>query len=107
MLSKIIKNRDKNPMFGLMFSLRNKDIIVVNTKKNRSSYYLAHVLRDFAKTTFCIDNSYKIKENSLNIRRIEQGKVYLIKGDWQLDKAIILHKIKTLGGKPKLVFDIN
>lgn len=88
--------------------LKGQQIIVVNTKQNKEAYHLAHVLRDFADITYCIDKTYKIKESPAGIRKIEQGKVFLLKGDWSCDKAIILNSIRVLlDGKPTMVFNVE
>ena len=97
-----------NNLKSLSKLVKGKEIIVINTKKNKIAFHLAHVLRDCAKRTYCIDKTYKIKESSLGIRSIEKGKVYLIKGDWRLEKYILLDRIKKiLNGKPKLFFEVS
>ena len=84
--------------------LKNADIIVLNTKSDRAMYLLAHVLRNYARTTFCIDKEYNILENSSGVRKIENGKTYLLKGDFEKEKELLLGKIKSLGGKPVYIF---
>lgn len=86
--------------------LKNKEIIVTNTKTNLFAFELAHVLRDFAKVTYCMDPKYKIKESKDRIRKIENGKVYLIGEEFSYNGAYA--KInKKLKGDPRYLVIIT
>lgn len=98
----------KSNLENLKKLLKNKEIIVINTKQDKVAFELAHVLRDFSKVTYCVDKKYKIKENSEGYRKIEEGKVFLIKGDYDFDEEQIAFIIKKkLKGKPKYIFNIT
>jgi hypothetical protein len=89
---------------NLSKKLRDLDIIVLNTKSDSIMFAIAHVIRNYARTIFCIDPTYIISECDEGIRMAEDGKVYLIKGDYERDKDNLDKKIKSLGGDPKYVF---
>jgi|LSQX01.1.fsa_nt_gb hypothetical protein len=85
--------------------LKDKEIVVSDTKKNKAAFILAHVLRDYARITYCVDDAYEISENQKGVRRIEGGRVYLIKGDLEKDRQGVYKIIRELGGNPEYEFN--
>lgn len=94
-----------NPNKALYKMLKGKDIIVVGTEDQKGiAFALAHVLRNIARRTYCVDFAYKIKESKDGIRKIENGKVWLVKLYNDDDHVSVMKRIKATGGKIKYIF---
>lgn len=79
--------------------VQDKQVVVTNTYEEGSfAFYLAHIVRNHAGITYCVDPRYKMRDEPDGVRRIEDGKVFLIRGDYFADKDAVTEKIKSLGG---------
>jgi hypothetical protein len=87
-------------------SLDGKVILMTDTNKNDSAFYLAHVLRSFALRTYCVDETYKMINEPEGFRVIEDGRVILIKGNLRTEKDKIYKLIDKINPGEKIDLEI-
>jgi hypothetical protein len=96
------KTKDHN---NFLEKIIDKEILITNTKNETGlAYYLAHVIRNYAKRVYCLDNNYKMSFDFEGYRIIEDGKVVLIKGNLNDEKTDLI--IKKLNGKIDFYIEI-
>jgi len=70
--------------------LKEKTVVINNTEDEQGlPFALAHVVRDYAKLTVCVDKKYKMKKETNNFRVIEYGKVILAQSVENIPKYLI------------------
>lgn len=88
-----------NDIENLEGKVRDKNVLITDTYVNGSfGFYLAHVLRNSARRTYCVDSRYKMTGELLGYRIIEEGKVVLVKGDIVDDREKTMERIKSVYG---------
>lgn len=98
----------KRDLEKLLDKMERKEILITNTfEKDSFAYLLAHIIRLSARTTYCVDERYLMKNEPEGYRIIESGKVVLIKGNLENDRERIYNIIKQLDGKVDYEIIVN
>ncbi len=88
--------------------LKDKEVLITNTYVVGSvGYELAHLIRNYARVTYCVDDRYLMKNEPQGFRIIESGKVVLIKGNLENKKAGVYDIIRSLRGKVDYKIEIK
>jgi len=96
----------KQELENLAKNLLNKEILITNTFEiNSVGFNLAHILRESAKVTYCVDERYKMTKEPEGFRIIENGKVVLIQGSLESQRDYIYKIIRKLNGR--IDYEIN
>jgi hypothetical protein len=91
---------------GLKQNLSDKEVLISDTTEVGSlAFNLAHIIRSYAKRTFCCGKKYKMINEKEGYRVIENGKVILIKGNLKTQREAIYKKVKQFKGK--IDYEIN
>jgi enoyl-[acyl-carrier-protein] reductase (NADH) len=86
--------------------LKDKEVLITGTANEHSlSFQLAHIVRTYARRTWCCDKDYKMTHEPLGYRIIEGTRVILIKGDLETERDRIYTLISQLGGN--ISYEIN
>lgn len=93
-------NKMRRDIEKLLDKIERKEVLITNTfEKDSVGYLLAHVIRLSARTTYCVDDKYKMTNEPEGYRVIENGKVVLIKADLDKEPQKVEKIITKLNGK--------